>query len=170
LSWLSSLFGGDTEAKNISLNRATIDGLVDAYGQESGDWQRHVLTCETEKMRVGGRAVTTVYLVPEGYERVDDQNSLILSVAVPIRRFATLYGVLMLTTESGDIDDILKAERTALVEVFAVAFAALLFSSLYLAGFIAAPVSGPPKKMSSVIVAPIARPAMRWLRSSTAVP
>jgi hypothetical protein len=25
-------------------------------------------------MRVGGRAVTTVYLVPEGYERVDDQN------------------------------------------------------------------------------------------------
>jgi two-component system sensor histidine kinase ChvG len=46
----------------------------------------------------------------------------------------------MLTTESGDIDDILKAERTALVEVFAVAFAALLFSSLYLAGFIAAPI------------------------------
>jgi hypothetical protein len=74
LSWLSSLFGGDTEAKNISLNRATIDGLVDAYGEESGDWQSHVLTCETEKMRVGGRAVTTVYLVPEGYERVDDQN------------------------------------------------------------------------------------------------
>jgi hypothetical protein len=25
-------------------------------------------------MRVGGRAVTAVYLVPEGYERVDDDN------------------------------------------------------------------------------------------------
>jgi len=72
--------------------------------------------------------------------RLNEQDKLVLSVAVPIRRFATLYGVLMLTTESGDIDDILKAERTALVEVFLVAFVALLFSSLYLAGFIAAPI------------------------------
>jgi two-component system sensor histidine kinase ChvG len=72
--------------------------------------------------------------------RVDEQDKLVLSVAVPIRRFATLYGVLMMTTESGDIDNILKAERTALVEVFAVAFVALLFSAVYLAGFIARPI------------------------------
>ena len=72
--------------------------------------------------------------------RVNEQDKLVLSVAVPIRRFATLYGVLMLTTESGDIDNILKAERTAVVEVFLVAFIALLFSSLYLAGFIARPI------------------------------
>src|SRR5258708_13407829 len=72
--------------------------------------------------------------------RVNEQDKLVLSVAVPIRRFATLYGVLMLTTESGDIDDILKAERTALVEVFLVAFVALLFSAVYLAGFIAPPI------------------------------
>jgi hypothetical protein len=68
------LFSGETETKNISLNRATINGLVDAFGEESADWQGQVLTCETEKMRVGGRAVTAVYLVPEGYERVDDEN------------------------------------------------------------------------------------------------
>src|ERR1700704_4233037 len=72
--------------------------------------------------------------------RVNEQDKLVLSVAVPIRRFATLYGVLMMTTESGDIDDILKAERTALVEVFLVAFVALLFSAVYLPGFIAAPI------------------------------
>jgi hypothetical protein len=60
--------------KNISINRASLNGLVDAYGEESADWQGHVLSCETEKMRVGGRAVTAVYLVPEGYERVDDEN------------------------------------------------------------------------------------------------
>src|SRR5215471_14982970 len=72
--------------------------------------------------------------------RVNEQDKLVLSVAVPIKRFATLYGVLMLTTESGDIDDILKAERTALMEVFLVAFCVLLLSSLYLAGFIAAPI------------------------------
>ncbi len=73
-------------------------------------------------------------------ERVSEQDELVLSVAVPIKRFQTIYGVLMLTTESGDIDGILKAERTALFEVFFVAFVALLFSSLYLAGFIAAPI------------------------------
>ena len=72
--------------------------------------------------------------------RVNEQDEMVLSVAVPIKRFQTIYGVLMLTTESGDIDGILKAERTALFEVFFVAFAALLFSSLYLAGFIAAPI------------------------------
>jgi two-component system sensor histidine kinase ChvG len=72
--------------------------------------------------------------------RVNELDKLVLSVAVPIRRFATLYGVLMLTTESGDIDDILKEERAALVKVFALAFGVLLFSSLYLAGTIAAPV------------------------------
>ena len=77
---------------------------------------------------------------PASSVRVNEEDKLVLSVAVPIRRFATLYGVLMLTTESGDIDDILKAERTALVEVFLVAFIALLFSAVYLAGFIAAPI------------------------------
>ena len=72
--------------------------------------------------------------------RVNELDKLVLSVAVPIRRFATLYGVLMLTTESGDIDDILKDERSALMKVFALAFGVLLLSSLYLAGTIAVPV------------------------------
>jgi len=65
---------GDAEQKNISLNRATINGLVDAFGEDSAGWQGHVLTIETEKVRVAGKAVTAVYLVPEGYERVDDEN------------------------------------------------------------------------------------------------
>ena len=68
------LFSGDTEPKNISLNRATINGLVDAFGEDSNDWQNHVLVLETEKVRVAGKAVTAVYLVPDGYERVDDDN------------------------------------------------------------------------------------------------
>jgi len=72
--------------------------------------------------------------------RVNEQDKLVLSVAVPIKRFATLYGVLMLTTESGDIDDILREERAALVEVFLMAFGVLLLSSVYLSGFIAAPI------------------------------
>jgi two-component system sensor histidine kinase ChvG len=74
-------------------------------------------------------------------QRVDDQNELILSVATPIEsRYRTVYGVLFVTTEGGDIDDILRQERFTLVEVFLVAFAVMLLSSLYLAGTIAEPV------------------------------
>lgn len=72
--------------------------------------------------------------------RVNEDGKLVLSVAVPIKRLATLYGVLFLTTESGDIDDILKAERVALIEVFIVALFVLMLTSVYLASFIAEPV------------------------------
>jgi two-component system sensor histidine kinase ChvG len=73
-------------------------------------------------------------------ERVDDQNRLVLSVAVPVRGLEAIYGALLVSTEGGDIDDILRAERFTLFEVFLVAFLVMLFSSLYLAGTIAEPV------------------------------
>ncbi len=44
-------------------------------------------------------------------ERVDENNRLVLSVAVPIQHFRALYGELFVTTEGGDIDDILRQER-----------------------------------------------------------
>jgi two-component system sensor histidine kinase ChvG len=74
-------------------------------------------------------------------ERVDDQGKLVLSVATPVEsRYRTIYGVLLLSTESGDIDDILREERGTLIEVSLVALAVMLLSSLYLAGTIAEPV------------------------------
>ena len=73
-------------------------------------------------------------------ERVDSQNRLVLSVAVPIRGVLLIYGELFVTTEGGDIDDILRQERFILFEVFLVAFGVMLLSSLYLAGTIAEPV------------------------------
>ena len=74
-------------------------------------------------------------------ERVDDQNKLVLSVAVPVEsRYRTIYGVLLLSTESGDIDDILRQERFTLIEACLVAFTVMLLSSLYLAGTIAEPI------------------------------
>ena len=71
---------------------------------------------------------------------MDDQNRLVLSVAVPIQRLRAIYGVLFVSTEGGDIDDILRQERATLIEVFIVALLVMLFSSLYLAGTIAEPV------------------------------
>jgi two-component system sensor histidine kinase ChvG len=73
-------------------------------------------------------------------ERVDEHNRLVLSVAVPIQRFKAIYGALMVTTEGGDIDAILRAERSTLIEVFLVALLVMLISSLYLAGVIAEPI------------------------------
>jgi len=73
-------------------------------------------------------------------ERADDQNRLVLSVAVPVQGVRTVYGALLVSTEGGDIDDILRQERTTLFEVVLVAFLVMLFSSLYLAGAIAEPI------------------------------
>jgi len=67
-------FESADESVNVSLNRATISGLVDAFGEESGDWQGKLLKVETEKMRVAGKAVTALYLIPSGYERVDNED------------------------------------------------------------------------------------------------
>jgi two-component system sensor histidine kinase ChvG len=75
-------------------------------------------------------------------ERVDELNSLVLSVAVPIQRkpFRTIYGVLLVSTESGDIDDIVRQERATLFQVALVAFGVMFVSSLYLASTIGEPV------------------------------
>lgn len=63
-----------SEPLNVSLNRATLNGLVDAFGEESADWQDKELKVEIEKMRVAGKAVVALYLIPAGYKRVDDRN------------------------------------------------------------------------------------------------
>jgi two-component system sensor histidine kinase ChvG len=73
-------------------------------------------------------------------ERVDERNRLVLSVAMPIQRFKAIYGVLLVSTEGGDIDDILREERATLIQVFLVAMAVMVISSLFLARFIAEPV------------------------------
>ena len=73
-------------------------------------------------------------------QRVDEQGKPILSVGMPIQRFKAIYGVLFVSTEGGDIDDILREERTKLFEVFLLAFVAMVVSSLFLSSTIAEPV------------------------------
>jgi len=75
-----------------------------------------------------------------GAERLDQQNRLVLSVAVPVQRFRTVYGVLLLSTEGGDIDNILREERASLIGISLVALIVMLASSLYLSGAIAQPI------------------------------
>jgi len=90
--------------------------------------------------RVYGEVTTALAGDNATAERVDELNKLVLSVAVPVQRFKSVYGALLVSTEGGDIDDILRAERATLIQVFFVAFAVMFVSSMFLARFIAEPV------------------------------
>ena len=72
--------------------------------------------------------------------RVNDRGEVIVSVAVPVQRFRAVRGVLMLSTQGADIDDMVEAERLAIVKVFLVAASVMVVLSLLLAGTIAGPV------------------------------
>jgi len=71
--------------------------------------------------------------------RVNEQGEQMVSVAVPVQRFRGVLGVLMLSTEGGDIDNILAEERAAILRVFGVAALVMAILSLLLASTIANP-------------------------------
>ncbi|MDX8455891.1 sensor histidine kinase [Mesorhizobium sp. VK9D] len=76
---------------------------------------------------------------PSTIVRVSEQGEQIVSVAVPIQRFRAVLGVLMLSTEGGDIDKIVAAERKAILRVFGVAALVTAILSMLLASTIANP-------------------------------
>ena len=67
-------FQGLNEPLNVNLNKATISGLVKAFGKDSTAWMNKVLDVVTEKMRVAGKQVTALYLIAEGYELMNDSE------------------------------------------------------------------------------------------------
>ncbi|MEW7008926.1 stimulus-sensing domain-containing protein [Lentilitoribacter sp. EG35] len=71
--------------------------------------------------------------------RVTEAGELIVSVAVPVQRFRAVLGVLLLSTQAGDIDKIVHAERMAIFRVFGVAALVTIVLSLILASTIATP-------------------------------
>ena len=72
--------------------------------------------------------------------RLNARGETIVSVAVPIQRFRSVRGALLLSTQGGDIDAIIASERFALLQVFLVAALVMIVLSLFLAGAIAGPV------------------------------
>jgi two-component system, OmpR family, sensor histidine kinase ChvG len=72
--------------------------------------------------------------------RIDDRGDVIVSVAVPVQRFRAVRGALMLSTQGADIDDMVEAERLAILKVFLVAAGVMVVLSILLAGTIAEPV------------------------------
>ena len=119
-------------------------GLMDRAWQTINLWlQRSDLPLYKELGSANGKGYPEVVAALEGagrsIVRVTERGELIVSVAVPIQRYGTVYGSLLLSTEAGDIDAIVHAERLAIVRVFVVAAAVTVLLSILLAGTIAAP-------------------------------
>ncbi|MEE9375228.1 MAG: sensor histidine kinase [Rhizobiaceae bacterium] len=83
--------------------------------------------------------VTALTGGPASETRRTKDGDTIVSVAVPIQRFRAVLGVLLLSTEAGDIDKIISKERFAIFRTFAVAASVAALLSILLASTIASP-------------------------------
>ncbi len=72
--------------------------------------------------------------------RATDRGEVIVSVAVPVQRFSGIHGALLLSTEGGEIEDAVEAERLVILSVFGIAAVVMLLLSLLLASTIGGPV------------------------------
>src|SRR5579871_2883833 len=72
--------------------------------------------------------------------RVNTRGEVIVSVAVPVLRSRAIRGALMLSTQGDDIDQMVTAERLAILKVGGGASAVMIVLSLLLASTIAGPV------------------------------
>jgi len=90
-----------------------------------------------------GTAYTEVRQALEGDQKsmllLNDKGEQIVSLAVPIRRFKTVQGVLLLSTRPGELDEILSDERSVILMLAAFALFASVVTSLLLARTVAGP-------------------------------
>lgn len=76
---------------------------------------------------------------PSTVVRMTQKGEQVISVAVPIQRLRIVSGVLLLSTEGTEIDDIVTEERLAILRIFLVAAIVLIVLSVLLASTIATP-------------------------------
>ena len=72
--------------------------------------------------------------------RVNQDNEIIVSVAVPIQRFRAVLGSLVLSTKGGEIDEVLRNERQIVFFTFLIAGLVAVLLSVALASHIAEPI------------------------------
>ncbi|MEP1207122.1 MAG: sensor histidine kinase [Rhizobiaceae bacterium] len=83
--------------------------------------------------------VTALTGSPGSKTRRTTGGDTVVSVAVPVQRFRAVLGVLLLSTEAGDIDKIIAKERLAIMRTFGVAAFVSALLSILLASTIASP-------------------------------
>lgn len=118
--------------------------FIDTYWLQFRNWfWQNDLPLYTESPDGNGTAyrevVTALTGGPASETRRNGDGATIVSVAVPVQRFRAILGVLLLSTEAGDIDKIIEKERWAIVRVFVVAVAVSALLSILLASTIASP-------------------------------
>ncbi|MEO1456105.1 MAG: sensor histidine kinase [Pseudomonadota bacterium] len=72
--------------------------------------------------------------------RLNSERDLIVSVAIPVKRLKTVLGVLVLSTEGDDINEVVKRERVGILQLFVVASIVSVGLSVLLANTIASPI------------------------------
>jgi two-component system, OmpR family, sensor histidine kinase ChvG len=82
---------------------------------------------------------------PADFVRVDAQNQLVVSVAVPVQRLRAIVGAILLSTEPGDIDSVVAQERWSILRIAMIAAGVQIVLSLLMAGTIA----GPMRRLSA---------------------
>ena len=107
------------------LNRGDLP-LYQEFGPENGNGYEEVVDA------LKGQKLSMV--------RVNSRGEVIVSVAVPVLRSRAIRGALMLSTQGDDIDQMVTAERLAILKVGGVAAAVMILLSLLLASTIAGPV------------------------------
>ncbi|MEW6454663.1 MAG: sensor histidine kinase [Pseudomonadota bacterium] len=76
----------------------------------------------------------------ESMVRITDRGEVVVSVALPIQRFRAVRGSLLLSTQGGDIDQAVEAERLQIAKLFFILLGVMVLLSILLAGTIAGPV------------------------------
>ena len=103
------------------LNRGDLP-LYRELGPENGNGYQEV------QQALDGRKASMV--------RINDRGEVIVSVSVPVQRFRAVHGALMLSTQGDDIDQMVTAERLAILKVFGIAAGVMVVLSLLLASTI----------------------------------
>ncbi|VAW20609.1 Sensor histidine kinase ChvG, partial [hydrothermal vent metagenome] len=76
---------------------------------------------------------------PTDIVRVDEDGRLLISVAIPVQRQRAIVGALLLSTDPGEIDAIIAAERMGVLRLSLGALIVSMILSFFLAGTIAEP-------------------------------
>lgn len=71
--------------------------------------------------------------------RANDKGETIISVAVPVQRFRSVRGALLLSTMGGEIDAVITTERWGIIRIFLVSAGVMLLLSLFFTNTITEP-------------------------------
>jgi two-component system, OmpR family, sensor histidine kinase ChvG len=128
---------GQTDAEDLPLMERTWNVLRGRLGRADLPNYDEIGTSNGRAYQEVTRALTGL---PASVVRVNARGETIVSVAVPVQRFRSVRGALLLSTQGGDIDGIIAAERWGILQAFLVAAAVMILLSVLLAGTIAEPI------------------------------